>query len=189
MAELKPRPEGFPEVGDDEEERQAKRFLMLASEAMISQDGSRLLWVFNGLQLFDISSGKKLDTFAMDSQHIHRMSTSRDGEWLLAAAYDDGPKAVLLNLRQRSVYGELRLTQSRNGSRVRISPDAHTFAVVNDQPERAIDVYETATMQRRLSIPTQSGVAEQIEFSPSGRYLAAAHTDGTVLVYDLRGRP
>ena len=53
------------------------------------------------------------------------------------------------------------------------------------RPDAKIDVFETATFERRVSISLGYGQVTRLAFSPRGRFLAAAQSDGTVLVYDL----
>lgn len=65
-------------------------------------------------------------------------------------------------------------------------PDGRCFAVGGDQPLRAIAVFETATLRRRHTILSEHGAPTQLAFSPGSRFPAAAQSDGTVLVYDLR---
>jgi WD40 repeat protein len=67
-----------------------------------------------------------------------------------------------------------------------MSPDGLCFAVATDGPRAKIHIYETATLERRLTISQEYGAATRLAFSPRARYLAGAQTDGTVLVYDLR---
>jgi hypothetical protein len=53
-------------------------------------------------------------------------------------------------------------------------------------PSARIYLFETATLRQRLSISLDHGYPRLLDFSPNGRFLAGAVSDGTVLVWDLR---
>jgi WD40 repeat protein len=194
--ELRPRPKGFPEIPEDDDdsaEQRARRRdvsleLLSIHPAMLSANGSRLIWGFEGISLFDTATAKEVDCIDLDFQPTAIHST-RDAEWLLITNAELGEAVSLYNTRQRSFHGRVATGGENSTSYVAMSPTGHHFAVSRGRPERWIDLYETATLRRRLRITFERGGPTHIAFSPTGRYLATSHSDGTALVYDLRGRP
>ncbi len=187
-AEFRPRPKGFPESGDDNTDRDKRLTVFFSSNARFSSDGNRLLLNFGGLHIYESSSEKLLGRFDLESEP-HEMKTGGDFEWLLARGSDRSHIVTLYNLRTRTSAGRIVVSQSRMFPQIDMPADGHSFAVALDRPGRRIDVFETATLQRRLSIPTDCGVTDGLAYSSTGRYLAASQSDGTILVYDLRERP
>jgi WD40 repeat protein len=76
--------------------------------------------------------------------------------------------------------------QTHSGAQA-MAPDGRSFALdTTVGGKRRIILYETATLRPRLAIPLEYGYTNRLVFSPEGRFLAAAHIDGTVLVWDVR---
>jgi WD40 repeat protein len=190
LAENRPKPEGLPDIDFDDAKARRRRGvdgvdLVPFRSALIAQ-GSRLVWRFKKLHIYDTRSGGELAVFDEPTQfHYHGVKTSDDVEWLLLGG---DPPAVLYNLRQGKRFGHVEIGDSSEGGtgHVALSQDGRCFSVGTYHPSAKIHVYETVTLQRRLTIPLDHGYSRVMTFSPEGRFLAAAHADGTVLVWDLR---
>ncbi len=190
LAEHRPRPEGFPDI-DLEDTRERRRRDLAGkdvtpfSSALIA-DGSRLVWHFNKLRMYDTQSGKEVAAFEEKSSfHYHGVKASSDLEWLLIGGWGANQPSVVYNLRHGKQFGRVDAAASGNTGNVAMTRDGRCFALSTHQPAGAIHVYETLTLQRRLTIPLEYSTARILAFSPEGRFLAAALSDGVVLVWDL----
>jgi WD40 repeat protein len=161
---------------------------LLASASGLYVDGSRLFLHYDKILNIDTLTGKEVGMIDADSRPFV-LKSNADAEWLLTMDVGQGTGITLYNLRQRIRLGRVALGESVSTWNATIARDGRSFAVALSRPDRAIDIFESATLQRRLRIRQESGASDQLAFSPTGRYLAAAQSDGTVLVYDLRGQP
>jgi WD40 repeat protein len=206
VSEHRPRPSGFPKLKEDDDKSPEKRIARveifrnlqgkLKFNSALSADGSCLIWSFGKFCIFDASSGKHLGDFegVADGNAFNslRAKISADREWLLVEkrGIQGIPQPVTLyNLRLGRVLGELNFQFPSFSTDLAMSRDGLCFAVATDHPQAKIHIYETATLERRLTISQEHGAVTRLAFSPRSRFLAAAQTDGTVLVYDLRERP
>ncbi|MCI0642247.1 MAG: hypothetical protein L0Y72_04260 [Gemmataceae bacterium] len=191
LGEHLPRPEGFPKELDENDDIRRQRGLRdktftLGSDVCFFPDGSRFLWHFNKLRVYDAASGKEMQSLAEDiDMGYYRPEVSADGEWLLIGGGSDQPR-TLVNLRLGKKFGQVQVAGGRSGAPA-LSPDGRCFALdTSAGANRRILIYETASLQPRLAIPLEYGYAYRLAFSPDGRFLAAALIDGTVLVWDVR---
>jgi WD40 repeat protein len=155
----------------------------------LSADGSRMVSYLKKFHLYDTATGKETGAFDGVADegpfNSQRAKTSADGEWLLVGNEGGQRPITLYNLRLGANFGELKIEYARLNTALAMSANGHCFAVATGRPDAKIDVFETATVERRLTISLGYGEVTRLAFSPRGRYLAAAQTDGTVLVYDL----
>ncbi|MCI0376195.1 MAG: hypothetical protein L0215_01180 [Gemmataceae bacterium] len=191
LAEHLPRPEGFPKELDEDDGVRRRRdlrdkFFILGSDVLFFPDGSRFLWQFNKLRVYDTANGKEVQTLAeVIDRGYYRPQVSADGEWLLIGGGSDQPRS-LVNLRLGKKFGHVQVAGGRSGAPA-LSPDGRCFALdTSAGAKQRILLYETASLQPRLAIPLEYGYAYRMAFSPDGRFLAAALIDGTVLVWDVR---
>jgi WD40 repeat protein len=191
LAEHRPRPEGFPIDDTDDEgarrRRDREKLFDLGHWFCFSADGSQFLWYFNKLRAYDTATGKVQRTFEEDLHggYSYRGQISRDGEWVFTGGGDHG--GTLFNLRQGKKRGQLLQPPGTYSGAHALSPDGRSVAVeISVHAERWITLFETATLEPRLTIPLQFNHVQGLSLSPDGRFLAATMYDRTVLIWDLR---
>jgi WD40 repeat protein len=191
LAEQLLRPEGFPTIDDDDaipRRRHISSSLMRTS-GVLTPTGSRLLWHFKKLRVYDAAAAKEVATFDEDTRLLpHGLKTSADVEWLLVAGYGANQLTTLYNLREGVRIGSVQLQHPSSGHAA-FAPDGRCFAVATSRPDRKIYVFETATLKQRAVISLPHGLPTILGFSPGSRFLAAAISDGTVLIWDLWNLP
>lgn len=197
LAEHLPRPEGFPKGFDDANPRRLSNTAVLDELGYtfcFFPDGSRFLWLVNKLRSYDMVSGEETLRLGepMPSGY-YCPEISADLEWLLLGGGNQ--PETLINLRLQKKIGHVDLGKGNRTNAAAISPDARCFALeVVSGASRKILLYETATLRPRLAIPleyasmTKGGHvhSRRLDFSPDARFLGFVHTDGTVLIWDLR---
>jgi WD40 repeat protein len=155
-------------------------------ENRLTRDGSRLLWFKEKVHLYDTSTGQ--ESAAIDSIAGGRagtIETSADGHWVVTRFWGSEGGVFAFDLRHKTLYGKLQGDKDIASRVLAISADGRLIAVACENPKR-IHVFETASLTRRLTIDLGDSDAGRLEFSPGGRFLAAAMSDLSVLVYDLR---
>jgi WD40 repeat protein len=151
----------------------------------LSSDGSRLIWRFNKLRVFDTNSGKEVASFDDDSHSYYRgLKTNSGSEWLVVVGLYE-KQTRLYDLHQRLFFGNVELEHPTTGDAA-ISIDGRCFAIGTHRPDAKIYIFETATLRKRLTIPLEHGFPQRLAISPDARFLAAAASDGTVLAWELR---
>jgi WD40 repeat protein len=116
------------------------------------------------------------------------VSATPDFEWLAVAVWGDNRFGVFHLGR---FLGNVQLdsfvdVDSRGYSVAALSPDGRLLAATGFGSDARIQIFEVAGLSRRLTIPVKWGRAKHLAFSEDGRFLAATHDDGTVLVWDTR---
>ena len=96
-------------------------------------------------------------------------------------AWSHGQQAMIYRLRndERNI---LSFRDRDRAYRLTLSPTGDRLAVPSFW---GVDVYDLLKRPAEKMTLRSSGVAEQVEFSPDGRYLASSHWDNGVRVYDL----
>jgi WD40 repeat protein len=187
LAEHRPRPEGFPKEDTDGAVARRRRdeLMHLAHAWCFSADGTQFLWHFNKLRAYDPLTGKALQTYDHEfGKGYFNLQTSRDGEWLLIGASNGVP--TIFNLRRGRRLGQLPLAAGRRSGAQALAPDGRSVGVVSSQDTQyRLTLFESATLQPRLTIPLEYHRADGLSFSPNGRFLAATLSDRTALIWDL----
>jgi WD40 repeat protein len=188
LAEHRPRPEGFPKDFDDDSPRgrrgRDKELFFDGPAYCFSADGSQLLWHFKKLRAYDTASGKLLRTYDEELDVGNHPRISNDGELILTGGGDRG--TTIFNLRQGRKQGQL-LPAADTYSSAALAPDGRSFVVETAfHNQHRITLYETATLQPRLTIPLEHSRAHELNFSPDGRFLAIRLADRSALIWDLR---
>ncbi len=163
-------------------------------------DASTLIAWFNEPRRFSAQSGEELARLDFQSDPGSRVASSLDGRYVLITGWGRGRNIPLVGGGERANVAEthpVALMGQKDGKAitkieetgqgvgpVAFSPDARlaTIAVIDDPPRielrRIPDLSETA----RIDLPSRP---HAVEFSHSGKLLAASLSDTTVLVWDL----
>jgi RNA polymerase sigma factor (sigma-70 family) len=152
-----------------------------------------------GIDLWEISTGKRLQHLSSNTSEVHcrSVSFSPDGRFLASAEQEidkgkvEGAKEYdqTIRLWEVSTGKEVRQIQVFAGEvySVAFSPDGKTFATGGS--DDALCLWEAATGKRlRAFQVSRKGHVYSLSFSPDGKTLAAGGGDGTVLLWDLTSR-
>jgi WD40 repeat protein len=189
LAEHRPRPDGLPAYDDDDDARRRafeEKGSYFGPGSCFAADGARFFWYFKKLRAYDTASGRVLRTYDQELTIGYFVPpVSNDGALLLTGGGDNG--ITLFDLRRGKIAGHLQEPVGTFIGAYALAPDGRAFAVQFGQGAyHRIVLTETATMQPRLTIPLEYSQAQEVSFSPDGRFLAARLADRTVVIYDLR---
>jgi WD40 repeat protein len=188
LAEIRPRPEGFPNIDLDDAAPRRRgdlddKLLHLGRAFCFSADGAQFLWHFNKLRVYDTATGKVLRSYDAElaASHFHPQ-ISHDGEWLLLG-HGGG---TLFNLRHGK-HRRLPWDSRTCGGAHSLAPDGRTLAVAtSSNTKRRLVLIEMATLGPRLSIPLDYHDVHECTFSPDSRFLSVRLSDHSVVILDLR---
>ena len=158
------------------------RMIAVAVTATGAENGNHLL-------LCDRVTGK-VETLLKDlANAFNRLSFSPDGRHLWALVPEVGLMVFDVVTQQNR---ELPLAMRRNNLAASFAPTGRLVAVAtagDRGQERVLSVRELASNGERFRMPLAMGCARRIAFSHDGRYLATAHPDTTVLIWNLNALP
>lgn len=141
--------------------------------ALFSQDGKHLISISSSeditrLVSWNISTGKRQDTFAQNVKDVSSRILSPDG------------KTLAINLREKGIQlwdptaGQLKKTLTTQTSKFNsmvFSPDSSTFVTGDNQG--TIELWHTATGEYNAVLTQNSGGTEALVFSQDGKVLAS----------------
>jgi WD40 repeat protein/uncharacterized caspase-like protein len=126
-----------------------------------------------GIKLWDVASGKLINSLASNAYPVHSIALSRDGK-LLASGSNDAIKLwdVASGMQLRSFVGYTHGVYS-----VAFSPDGKVIAGGSFFTIKLWDV-ASGTQLRSLGV---RGLAKSLAFSPDGKVIASSSADKTIL--------
>jgi WD40 repeat protein/DNA-binding SARP family transcriptional activator len=158
---------------------------------VLSTDGRRLtVGGFPGIVVLDASSGRLLAT-AATNRTISWLAPSPDGSLIVAA--EGGPGSALVNegwivLLDAHTLAPRRIVARVSGSwltAAAFSPDGSRLAYGGG--DGSAGVYSLRTGEQLVSLPGHTTSIWQIVFSPDGRDVVTAASDGTALIWRATG--
>jgi WD40 repeat protein/DNA-binding SARP family transcriptional activator len=143
------------------------------------EDGRVLAW--------DVERGSIAQRLSAHSGPIDGLDLSGDGRTLITAATDT--RAILWDLagdrrldRRFDVGRRFAVFQTPRG--IAVSPDGRTLALTHS--DGAVDLIDTRTLRRRVSLRAVDGNAASLGFSPDGRLLAVTGEVGRLRLWNAR---
>ena len=152
-----------------------------ALDVEFSPDGKWLLGGYfdNTARLWDVQTGKLLQTFRRHTDLVNGVAFSPDGKWVLTASFDRTARLW------DAVTGEQVQVFKGHASQVytvAFSPDGKQVLTCScDQTARLWDV---ATGEEVRVFRVQSPDVYVVAFSPDGREILTGSADGTILLWD-----
>ncbi len=124
------------------------------------------------LKLWDVASGKELQSFKGHLGPMTSVALSSDGNWLASAGGTFGKpgEIKLWNASSGNVTHQWA-TPTSGSTRVAISPDGRRLTASN--PDRTVKVWDTINGQELFSIKPHTYPTGCMAFSPDGRWLAS----------------
>jgi WD40 repeat protein/class 3 adenylate cyclase/energy-coupling factor transporter ATP-binding protein EcfA2 len=142
-------------------------------------DGAAIAW--------DAARGQVREVLSAHRGPVWKLALSRDGDTLYSGG-DDG-RVILWDLaadrrlaRSFSLRQEFEDISTPRG--IAVSPDGETLAFTGRGG--TIELFDTATLQRKRSVQAIRGFAAAAAFSPDGRLLAVGGERGQVSLWDGR---
>jgi WD40 repeat protein/beta-lactamase regulating signal transducer with metallopeptidase domain len=172
---------------------------------VLSPDASRLLLLRSDLHLFDVATGKEIAKLARTVRDNTGLAISPDNQYAIAFSARRGREIPLQRRRLASSSEWDFLVQLRNladGELVAektlpelgvgvaaFSPDSRQAAITAGGENASVLIVSVPEFEEIARIEGLGGGAHAVEFSRSGKRLAVANVDTTILVYDLGKLP
>ncbi|MEX2139112.1 MAG: M56 family metallopeptidase [Pirellulales bacterium] len=167
----------------------------------LSPDASRLLLLRNDLHLFDVVSGKEIGRQTRAVRDISRLAISPDNGYEIVFSSRQGRELPAQRRRTAATHlwdhlvqlrkltdGELlaEKTLPEPGDAVAtFSPDGRLAAIASGHENPHVLIVSVPEFEELGRIEGLSGGASAVEFSRSGKRLAVANADTTIVLYDL----
>jgi RNA polymerase sigma factor (sigma-70 family) len=137
----------------------------------------------NNIHLWDVATGKELRQLKGHRLGVTSLAFSPDGRQLAS-----GGRGTTVRIWEVANGRERRRFEVNSDGEVAFAPDGK--AVASSTTHRSvITLWDAATGQARRELAGHQAGVFALAFRPDGGALASASQDGTVLVWDLAGRP
>lgn len=130
------------------------------------------------IKLTDVESEEVVESLSVEHP-VLSVAFSRDGETL---AWSNMQEIVLWEFGAAKLQNIL--LQGRSDV-LEFSPDAGLIAVDSGDPAHEVELYETKTGSKVMSLLSHEGPVTVIAFSPDGKRLASAGKDGSIRIWLL----
>lgn len=132
------------------------------SQLAVSPDGKLLAepgqQSLSNVEIWDVNTGQKLQTFAAHKMDTNSLAFSRDGRWLLTTGQE-----------------------LQRGAPV----DSHTFSAISGTTEYRVKLWDVATWKERASVPYPQMLAYSGVLSPDGKWIAVERSYGIIDLLDV----
>ncbi len=147
----------------------------LSSDTMLvsaSNDGVIKIW--------EVESGKLLETLRSSAEAAGVITASRDGRWL--AIPDDGYIIRLFNVADKTQTGEL-LGHRQHINALAFSPDGKILASAGE--DNIVSVWDVENQRKIADLKQSTDNVLALEFSPNGRILVTGDSKGGIRYWDV----
>ncbi|MEG5159937.1 serine/threonine-protein kinase [Microcoleus sp. AT3-A2] len=135
----------------------------------------------NNVILWDLKTGRRMQTIAAHKATVNEIAFSRDGQTL--ASGSDDKTVRLWNVRTGS---RLRTLSGHAGgvNAIALSGDGKTLA--SGSEDKTVRLWNLATGEVRRIITGHRGPVTAVAFSPNGKIVASASTDNTIRLSNVQ---
>jgi WD40 repeat protein len=151
-------------------------------KTLASADGKTLASASadNTVKLWDVGTGKELETLNGHQDQVISVSYSPDGKTLASASYDKTVKLwdVVTGKELKTLNGHQDSVSS-----VSFSPDGKTLA--SGSADKTVKLWDVVTGKELKTLNEHHNGVASVSFSPDGKTLASASWDKTVKLWDV----
>jgi WD40 repeat protein/beta-lactamase regulating signal transducer with metallopeptidase domain len=178
-----------------------RRDAFQVDSGLLSPDASRLLVLGRNFHIFDVATGREMAKYQRREQtHVMKMTVSPDNQYLLMLTWGYGPEiptvdgkttreAIQRTELRRLSSGELLAEMDREDGAwpgaAAFSPDGRRAAITVGKEEARVVIVSVPELTEISRIDGFRAQPRALEFSHSGKLLAVANGDSSVVVYDL----